>query len=87
MLVRELLMDNKEVNTFRYVTVFSRSPRYDTRIFKKIGLNLTNNPHIPNIDAISGSLFTLRIQYKRPQTQCDEGARDGIDVWYMGIIC
>ena len=43
------------------------------------------NPHIPNIDAISGALFTLRIQYEYTQTRCDEGARDGIDIWYMGI--
>ena len=41
--------------------------------------------HIPNIDAFSGALFTLRIQYEYAQTQCDEGARDGIDIWYMKI--
>ena len=31
-------------------------------------------PHIPNIDAISGALFTLRIQYpyEYTQTQCGE---------------
>ena len=34
------------------------------------------NPHITNIDAISGALFTLRIQYEYTPTQCDEGARD-----------
>ena len=53
------------------------------------GLNidcLLGNPHIPNIDAISGALFTLRIQYEFTQTQCDDGARDGIDIGYMGII-
>ena len=43
------------------------------------------NPHIANIDAISGALFTMRIQYECTQTQCDEGARDGNDIWYMGI--
>ena len=43
------------------------------------------NPHIPNIDAISGALFTLRIQYEYTQTQCDEDARDGIDIWYIGV--
>ena len=43
------------------------------------------NPHIPNIDAISGALFTLRIQYEYTQTQCEEGARHDIDIWYMGI--
>ena len=26
--------------------------------------NITYNPHILNIDAISGALFTLKIQYK-----------------------
>ena len=41
--------------------------------------------HIPNIDVISGALFTLRIQYKYTSTHCDEGA-DCIDMWYMGII-
>ena len=41
---------------------------------------------MPNIDAVSGALFTLRIQYDHTQSQCDEGARDGIDIWYMGII-
>ena len=45
-----------------------------------------SNPHILIIDAISGALFTLRIQYGYTRTQCDEGARDGIDNWYMGII-
>ena len=41
--------------------------------------------HIPNIDVISGALFTLGIQYKYTQTQCGEGARDGIDISFMGI--
>ena len=44
------------------------------------------NPHIPNIDAISGALFTLTTQYEYSQTQCDEGARDGIDIWHMAHI-
>ena len=26
----------------------------------------------------------MRSQYT--QTQCDEGARDGINIWYVGII-
>ena len=38
------------------------------------------NPNIPNIDAFSGALFTLRIQYEYTQVQCDEVARDGIDI-------
>ena len=47
-----------------------------------------SNSNIPNIDAISGALFILRIQYEYAQTQCDEGARDDIDIWYMGIsVC
>ena len=37
------------------------------------------------IAAISGALFPLRIQYEFTQTQRNEGARDGIDIWYMGI--
>ena len=40
---------------------------------------------ILNIDAICGVPFTLRIQYEYTQTQWDEGARDGIDIWHMGI--
>ena len=32
-----------------------------------------------------GALLTLRIQYEYTQTQCDEDARDGIDIWYMWI--
>ena len=32
------------------------------------------------------ALFTLRIQYESTQTQCDEGTRDGIDIWYMAHI-
>ena len=44
------------------------------------------NPHILNIDAISGALVTLTIQYEYTQTQCDVGARNGVDIWYMGII-
>ena len=46
---------------------------------------ISYNPHIPNIDAISGAPYTLRIQYECTQTQCDEGARDDINIWYMGI--
>ena len=38
------------------------------------------------MDAISGALSTFRIQYEYTQTQYDEGARDDIDIWYMGII-
>ena len=45
-----------------------------------------SNSDISNIDAICGALFTLTIQYEYTQTQCDEGASDGIDIWYMGII-
>ena len=41
---------------------------------------------MPNIHDISGALFTLRIQYEYSQTQCNEGARDGIDIWYIEII-
>ena len=48
--------------------------------------SIKSNPYLPNIDAISGALFTLRIQFEYTQTQCDEGARDGINIWLMGII-
>ena len=57
----------------------------ETGIGSRVSFESTN-PQIPNIDAISGALFILRIQYEYAQTQCDEGARDDIDIWYMGII-
>ena len=37
---------------------------------RKIKSKKKYNPHIPNIDAISGALFTLRIHYEHTQTQC-----------------
>ena len=56
--------------------------------FFAVSLNYIDyNPHIPNNDAISGALLILRIQFEYTQTQCYEGARDGIDIWYMWIIC
>ena len=48
--------------------------------------SLYTNLRIPNIDAIYGALFTLRVQYEYTQIECGDGARDGIDIWYMGII-
>ena len=54
-----------------------------TRVVTKI---LSINPHIPNIHAISGVLFTLRIQFEYTQTQCDEGARDSIDILIWGLL-
>ena len=44
------------------------------------------NSHIPNIDAISGALITLSLSILILNSQCEEGARDGIDIWHMGII-
>ena len=44
------------------------------------------NPDIPNIDAISGALFTLRIQYEYTQKQCVGVAIEGMDIWYMSLI-
>ena len=35
---------------------------------QKIKSKKKYNPHIPNIDAISGALFTLRIQYEYTYT-------------------
>ena len=43
-------------------------------------------PHIPNIDAIPGALITLSLSILILNSQCEEGARDGIDIWYMWII-
>ena len=42
--------------------------------------------HMPNIDAISGALITLSLNILILDSQCEEGARDDIDIWYMGII-
>ena len=42
------------------------------------------NPHMPKIDAISGTLITLSLSILL-NYQCEEGARDGIDIWYMRI--
>ena len=44
------------------------------------------NPHKQNIDAISGALITLSLSVPILNSQCEEGARDGIDIWYVGII-
>ena len=41
--------------------------------------------HIPNIDAISGALITLSLTILILTSQFEEGARDIIDIWYMGI--
>ena len=46
----------------------------------------SNNPHEPNLVAISGALITLSLSILILNSQCEEGARDGIDIWYMGII-
>ena len=43
-------------------------------------------PHIPSIDAISSALVTLSLSIQILNSQCEEGVRDGIDIWYMGII-
>ena len=43
------------------------------------------NPHIENIDAISGALISLSLSILILNSQCKEGARDGIDIWYMVI--
>ena len=43
------------------------------------------NSHMPYIDAISGALITLSLSILILNSQCEEGARDGIDIWYMGI--
>ena len=44
-----------------------------------------NNPHIPNIDAISGALTKLNFSIFIMNSQCEGGARDNIGIWYMGI--
>ena len=41
---------------------------------------------IPYIDAISGALIPLNSNKLILNSQCEEGARDGIDIWYMEII-
>ena len=48
------------------------------------------NPHIPNIETISGALITLSLSILILNSQCIEGAGDGIDIWgvysYMSKI-
>ena len=43
------------------------------------------NPHIPNIDVISDALITLSLSTLILNSLCMDGARDVIDIWYMGI--
>ena len=43
--------------------------------------------HIPNIDALNSDTHTLRIQYEYTQKQCVGVAIEGMDIWYMGLIC
>ena len=45
-----------------------------------------NIPHVPNIDTISGAIITLSLSIFILNPLCEEGARDGIDIWYMGIL-
>ena len=54
--------------------------------YRNLFLKIICNPHIPNIDAISGALSTLSLSILILNSQCEEGARDGIDIWYVGII-
>ena len=44
-----------------------------------------SNHNIPIIVDLSGDLYTLRIEYGYTQNQCDDGARDGINIWYIWI--
>ena len=43
--------------------------------FQQLFLLKTNERQLKNSD-ISGTLYTLRIQYSYTQTQCEDGARD-----------
>ena len=47
---------------------------------------ITYKLRLPNIDAISGAHITLSLILLAPPSQYEEGARDGIDFWYMKII-
>ena len=47
---------------------------------------ITYNRRSRNIFHISGALFTLKIQYKYAQTQCEEGARDVNKMWVTVVI-
>ena len=44
------------------------------------------NPHKPHIRVISGALITLSLSILIRNSQCEEGARDGIDIRYMAHI-
>ena len=52
----------------------------------KIGTNHGGNNTLPNIGAISGAIITLSLSSLILNSQCEEGARDGIDIWYIEII-
>ena len=53
----------------------------------KTDIITTYNPHLPNIDAISGALVKMSSSILIPRSQCDEDARDSIDIWYVAIFC
>ena len=53
----------------------------------KTDIITTYNLHLPNIDAISDALITMSLSILILRSKCDEGARDSIDIWYVGIIC
>ena len=56
-----------------------------SNILHVIRLRLSNRANfVLYIDPISGALITLSLLLIL-NSQCEEGARDGIDIWYMGI--
>ena len=48
-------------------------------------VDITYNPYIPNIGAISGALITLGLSIPILNFQCEDCARDRIDIWYRFI--
>ena len=55
--------------------------------YRKDSISRDYNHQIPNIDTVNSDTHTLRIQYGYTQKQCVGVAIEGIDIWYMRIIC
>ena len=72
------LIDAKIIEPIRTQINMSRHAKVKIQIISK-------TPHIPNIDDISGAPITLNLSILKLNSQCEEGGRDGIDIWFMRI--
>ena len=81
-------------NNMRFCLSFRRKKQYVKTYVKNCSYYIINMVTIQlqsnkardsfNVTLLSDT-HTLKIQYEYTQTQCDEGARDAIDISYMGI--